>query len=137
MPADLKQNIFYAVLFIFMHNFAAIFYGIGIALSALLLFIRPSRWGILLLFGFIILLFGFEYNKHIVEPLKEQTLNSLITIQEHNKVRRSVNIVLVKVLPRGLPLLGWMLVAGGIGLKIFSREKRRSTPNKEHGNSSS
>jgi hypothetical protein len=126
MPADLKQNIFYAGLFIFMHNFAAIFYGIGIVFSALLLFIRPSRWGILFLFGFIILLFGFEYNKHIVEPLKEQTLNSLITIQEHNKVRRMVNLVLVKGLPRGLPLLGWTLVAGGVGLYVFSRTNKKS-----------
>ncbi|OGK27626.1 hypothetical protein A3C28_04745 [Candidatus Roizmanbacteria bacterium RIFCSPHIGHO2_02_FULL_39_9] len=129
MPADLKQNIFYTVLFIFMHNFAAIFYGIGIALSALLLFMRPSRWGILLLFGFIILLFGFEYNKHIVEPLKDQTLNSLITVQEHNKVRRAVNLVLVKGLPRGLPLLGWTLVTGGVGLYIFSRTNKKSRKN--------
>lgn len=126
MPADLKQNIFYTILFIAMHNFAAIFYAAGIVFSAVLLFIRPSRWGILFLFGFIILLFSFEYNKHIVEPLKEQTLNSLITLQEHNKVRRVVNLVLVKGLPRGLPLLGWTLVATGVGLKIFSRKNKRN-----------
>ena len=126
MPADLKQNIFYTVLFIFLHNFVAVFFLLGVIFSALLLIIRPSRCSTLLVFGFMILLFAFEYNKHIVEPLKEQTLNSLITIQEHNKVRRVVNIVLVKGLPRGLPLLGWTLVAAGIGLKVFSKKNKNS-----------
>lgn len=125
IPADLKQNIFYTALFIIMHNFMALVFLAGIAISAFILIIRPSRWSTLLLFGFIILLFGFEYNKHIVEPLKEQTLNSLITIQEHNKVRRLVNIILVKGLPILLPLAGWSLVGLGTFLKLTSKKRQR------------
>src|SRR3990172_6050158 len=99
MSPDLKQNIFYTVFFIFLHNFSAIFYFTGIVISAILLLIKPTRWKALLLFGFIILLFAFEYKKHIVEPLKQQTLNSLITVRQHYKTERVVNIVLVKALP--------------------------------------
>ncbi len=129
IPPDLKQNLFYTVFFIFLHNFLAIFFSSGVLVSIILLLVRPSRWSTLLLLGFIILLFGFEYNKHIVEPLKEQTLNSLITIQEHNKVRRIVNLVLVKALPRLLPLLGGFLVFLGIVLKIMPRRQNMREKN--------
>ena len=123
MSPDLKQNIFYTVFFIFLHNFSAIFYFTGIIISGLLLLIKPTRWKVFLLFGFIILLFAFEYNKHIVEPLKEQTLNSLITVRQHFKVYRIVDIVLVKVLPRLLPLSGWFLVLAGFFLLLVSNKK--------------
>lgn len=123
MSPDLKQNIFYTTYFIFLHNFSAIFYFSGIVISALLLLIKPTRWKTLLLFGFILLLFGFEYNKHIAEPLKQQTINSLITVRQHYKVYRIVDFALIKVLPRLLPLTGWSLVI--MGFFLLSRSKKR------------
>ncbi|OGK22966.1 hypothetical protein A2954_03905 [Candidatus Roizmanbacteria bacterium RIFCSPLOWO2_01_FULL_37_12] len=124
MSPDLKQNIFYTVFFIFLHNFSAIFYFTGIIISAFSLLIKPTRWKTLLLFGFIILLFAFEYKKHIVEPLKQQTINSLITVRQHYKTERAVNFVLVKVLPIFLPLSGWALVFIGIISANFRRVKK-------------
>lgn len=125
MSPDLKQNLFYTLYFIFLHNFSAIFYFTGIIFSAALLFFKPTRWKALLLFGFIILLFAFEYNKHIVEPLKEQTINSLITVRQHYKTQKAVNLVLVKVLPVLLPLSGWFLVFTGLYLRIKEIKKTR------------
>ena len=124
MSPDLKQNIFYTVLFIFLHNFSAIFYFTGIIISAILLLVKPTRWKTLLLFGFIILLFAFEYKKHIVEPLKQQTLNSLITVRQHYKTERVVNIFLTKALPFLLPLSGWILVIMGV-LMMFRVKKKK------------
>ncbi|OGK08386.1 hypothetical protein A2767_06380 [Candidatus Roizmanbacteria bacterium RIFCSPHIGHO2_01_FULL_35_10] len=124
MSPDLKQNIFYTVFFIFLHNFSAIFYFTGIVISAILLLIKPTRWKALLLFGFIILLFAFEYKKHIVEPLKQQTLNSLITVRQHYKTERVVNIFLTKALPLLLPLSGWSLVVMGF-LMMFRGKKKK------------
>lgn len=126
MSPDLKQNIFYTVYFIILHNFSAIFYFMGIIISGLLLLIKPARWKVFLLFGFIILLFAFEYNKHIVEPLKEQTLNSLITVRQHFKVYRIVDIVLVKALPRFLPPSGWFLVLTGFFLLLKNNKKSKN-----------
>lgn len=113
IPPDLKQNIFYTVYFTVTHNLPVFFYGAGILVSTILALLKPKRSYILLLLGFIILLFAFEYQKHILDGLKEQTINALITIQEHNTVRRVINIVLVKALPILMPLVGWLFVCGG------------------------
>lgn len=117
---DLKQNIFYTVYFTVSHNLPVFVYGSGIVLFAFLAILRPRRSFVLFLLGFIILLFAFEYEKHILEGLKEQTINALITIQEHNKVRRLINITLVKALPLLLPLTGWGCVV--FGVYLFRKE---------------
>jgi len=83
---------------------------------------RPSRKSILLLIGFSLLLFGFEYNKHIVENLREQTLNSLITVQEHNQVRRVVNFITLKFLPLMLPVGGWGCVL--LSLALYAHKNK-------------
>lgn len=107
---DLKQNIFYMMKFLIQHNFLALIYAIGIFGGIILSILKPSRKTIVLMLGFIVLLFSFEYNKHIVDSLREQTINSLITVQEHNTVRRIINILTLKLIPLGTPLLGWAMV---------------------------
>jgi len=119
---ELQQNIFYTVYFTVLHNFFALFYFMGIIISAGLAIMRPKRAFILMLIGFIILLFGFEYQKHILDSLREQTLNSLITIQEHYQVRRIINGILIKLIPLLLPFTGFgLLIAGGY---LFLKEHK-------------
>jgi len=118
---DLKQNVLLTIYLTFTDNFFAILYATGIVISAFLAIRKPTRSFIFLLLGFIILLFGFEYQKHILEGLKEQTINALITVQEHNKVRRLVNIVLVKATPILLPFFGWIFVIIGAFLSKRNR----------------
>ncbi len=120
---DLKQNIFYTVYFTVSHNFAAFIYLAGIIVSLIFALIKPTRKSIFFLLGFIILLFSFEYNKHILEGLREQTLNALITIQEHNKVRRIINVITLKALPVLLPITGWGLIGLATFLH-FSKKKK-------------
>lgn len=111
LPPDLKQNIFYMIYFIVRHNFLAILFAGAALFSLVLAIIRPSRGAIFMFLGFLLLLFSYEYIKHIKDPLREQTINSLVTIQPHNKVTRIVNFTLNKGLPLFLPGLGIMLVA--------------------------
>ncbi|MFA5136358.1 MAG: hypothetical protein WC489_03100 [Patescibacteria group bacterium] len=118
IPPDLKQNIFYTLYFTIIHNGVAILYFIGILISAFLSLLKPSRKHVLLLLGFSLLLLGFEYNKHILEGLREQTINALITIQEHNKVRRLINIFYLKALPLFLPVTGWVFIVAAIYLHV-------------------
>lgn len=120
---DLKQNIAYMIYFTVTHNLLVFIYGSGILFAVIHSVVKPSRGSVLILLGFIILLFGFEYNKHILEGLREQTINALITIQEHNKVRRIVNIITLKAIPLLTPLLGWVLVITGFYLLYFRKSK--------------
>lgn len=122
LTPDLKQNIFYTVYFTVTHNLPVFIYGFGILVFAILAIVKPRRSFILLLLGCIILLFGFEYEKHILEGLREQTINALITVKEYGFVRRVVNIVLVKLLPLGLPVAGWGLII--FGIYLYKKEGR-------------
>ncbi|OGK62283.1 hypothetical protein A2334_02355 [Candidatus Roizmanbacteria bacterium RIFOXYB2_FULL_38_10] len=121
LTPDLKQNIFYLIYFTVSHNALALLYSCGILFSVGYSIYKPSRKSVLLLLGFLILLFGFEYDKHIVTSLREQTLNALITIQEHNKVRRIVNIFTLKALPILLPLAGWTFIFLSLYLHLKNR----------------
>lgn len=121
LTPELKQNIFYTVYFTVTHNVPVFVYGTGILVSAVLAILKPKRSYVLFLLGFIILLFAFEYQKHIVDGLKEQTINALITIQEHNLVRRIINIVLIKLLPLGMPVVGWTFII--LGAYLLRKKK--------------
>jgi hypothetical protein len=121
---DTQQNIIYTVYFILIHNFAAILYSIGIVIMAVWALYKPTRWKLLIMWGFIVLLFAFEYKKHIVDALVEQTRNSLITERQSWRLERYVNIILAKLVPLVLPLFGWMLVIGGSAMKFFKIEEK-------------
>lgn len=111
---DTQQNILYTVYFILLHNLLPVIYTVGIVTSILWAFYKPSRSSILLMLGFIVLLLAFEYNKHILEPLKQQTINSLITERQSYRIERIVTVTLSKLVPLGLPLSGWgMVIIGG------------------------
>jgi len=123
LTPDLKQNIFYMIYFIIKHNLSAIIYGAGILFSIILAIIKPSRKAMFMLLGFIILLFAFEYNKHIAESLHKQTIESLITLKRYYKLEWIIQVVLTKVLPLLLPAIGWSFV--GISTLLFIFKKRK------------
>ncbi|PIZ64284.1 hypothetical protein COY14_05115 [Candidatus Roizmanbacteria bacterium CG_4_10_14_0_2_um_filter_36_9] len=95
------------------HNALAVIYSLGIVVSTCLLFYKPTRAKVLILWGFVILLFAFEYEKHILEGLKEQTINSLITERQSVKIEYYVTKILTKAVPFVLPIIGWVLVIAG------------------------
>lgn len=115
---DTQQNILYMIYFIVLHNAEALFYAAGITITTLLALYKPKRGLIIMMWGFAILLFAFEYNKHILEPLRQQTIDSLITVRESWRIEHTINYVLTRVVPKGLPIFGWSLI--GLGL-IFDK----------------
>ncbi len=100
----------------FAHNEYAIAFFLGTIMSFLLLLYKPSRYATLLLIGFSTLLVGFEYQKHIMEPLQNQTLESL----ESDGGASTLTLVRVfqKLLPFGFFTIGW----GSIFFSIFFRD---------------
>lgn len=106
----------------FIHNQDAIGYFVGIVVSVCLLFYKPSRINMLFLIGFIFLLFGFEYNKHIIAPLEDQTISSI-------GAEGGSAVLLKRLFQKLLPVLffavGWGGVLGGLILQSISLSKAK------------
>lgn len=124
LTPDLKQNFFTTIYLLFTHNYIAFAYFTGAILSVVLSLLRPSRFTIFMMLGFLILLFSFEYDKHIIEGLREQTINSLITINPHYRLSRIINVVISEILPVFFYILGWIFVYLGIIAGAFLKEKK-------------
>jgi hypothetical protein len=104
---ELSQNIFVTFYLLFTHNYEAIVYLVGVIFAILLALYRPSRFATLILLGFAVLLFSFEYDKHIIEPLRNQTVASLITLTPHYKLRKMIDLVISVIVPVMLYVVGW------------------------------
>src|SRR4030042_1027708 len=91
---DLSQNIIVTLYLLFSHNFEAFAYLTGLIISITLSIYRPSRFTTFCFLGFAILLFSFEYDKHIIVGLREQTIQSLITINPHYRLQRIINLTI-------------------------------------------
>lgn len=122
---ELGQNLFYAVYFLILHNVTAIIYFTGLLVSTVFSLYRPSRIATLLMLGFASLLFSFEYKKHIVEALREQTVNSVITTQPHYKLEKLITVSISKLIPLVLNLIGAfsLLLAAVLKMRDFKKGK--------------
>lgn len=121
ITAELRQNILVTMYLLFTHNYIAFAYLTGMITGIGLLIWRPSRFATFVFLGFLILLFSFEYDKHIIAGFREQTLQSLITTTPHFKVQRVINLLISDLLPVVFYITGWGLVIGSIvyaGLKL-------------------
>jgi len=107
----------------FVHNKELMGYVFGFVVMTIVTLIKPSRSNILITLGFLILGFGFEYDKHIINGLREQTLEALSVGTAIPTIQINlVNIFLTHLLPIILWLTGWGvlligLIAGGIKKK--------------------
>ena len=125
MSADLQQNIFVTVYLLFTHNYIAFAYLAGLLIGIGLSIWRPSRFSTFILLGFAILLFSFEYDKHIISGLRDQTLQSLITVKQHYKVQRNVTLTITEILPVFFYVLGWALVFSAIIYAALKMHKKK------------
>lgn len=111
---DLQQNILITIYLLFSHNYEAFAYFIGLILGIILAIYKPSRFSTFVLLGFAILLFSFEYDKHIINSFREQTMKSLITVTPHYKVSHIINLVITELLPILFYVLGWIFIFAAI-----------------------
>ena len=110
MTSELQQNIFVSFYLLFTHNYIAFAYLAGLIFSLALSLYRPSRFTTLTTLGFGILLFSFEYDKHIIAGLREQTIRSLITTTPHYRIQRLVDLLLSDLLPVLFYVAGWSFI---------------------------
>jgi len=115
LSPQLQRGLFDLIYFTWLHNSEAIAYFAGCILTLILQFIKPRRLNLLFFIGFLLLLLEFQYVKHIVEPLEQQTLQTVLQ-QGASGVRftKITGIFLEKMIPFGLYLGGWGAILGGI-----------------------
>jgi hypothetical protein len=123
VTSDLSQNIVHTIYLTFAHNYILLAYLIGLAISVMMALKKPSRYATLLILGFAILAFSFEYDKHIIDGLREQTINSLITVQQHNKVQKLTTTLITDVAPLVFYIGGWVVLF----IAIFLGNKNQKT----------
>lgn len=122
---ELGQNIFVTVYLLFSHNYIAMAYFTGLILGIILSVKWPSRFSTFTLLGFGILLFSYEYDKHIIEGFRQQTLRSLITLQPHLRLQRLINVTISEILPIVFYAAGWAFLYLAIiyaGKRLGKRE---------------
>lgn len=122
MSPDTQQNVTVMVQLIFEHNFLAIVFVLGILTATGYALYKPSRGAILLMIGCTLLLFAFEYNKHIVDGLLEQTKGSLITERESLRIDWFLNKFLGKAATPLLYLAG--IAINAFGVFLLYKEKK-------------
>src|SRR3989344_3646401 len=124
---SLKTGIFQLLYFTFMHNADAIAYLIGIGFVFALLMWKPRRILVLFLIGFILLELRFQYLKHIVDPLYDQTVGAMLQGGTFFRTRRLLDLFMNDLIPLGLYFGGW----GSLMLGIFFAVKPSSSSKKQ------
>ena len=99
---SLKTGVFQLLYFTFLHNADAIAYLVGIIFVFVLLLKNPRRILVLYLLGFILLEIRFQYLKHIVDPLYDQTVGAMLQGGTFFRTRRILDLFLNDLVPMGL-----------------------------------
>lgn len=108
---------------ILIHNSLAVVFATGAVIWFLLALYRPTRTKLITLIGFLILLFAFEYNKHIATPLLLQTQQTLQTQIAHARFDWLVRVILTKIGPVVLYGIGALCIIGGMLIGGWSAKK--------------
>lgn len=121
VTVDLIENLLNGLYLLFTHNGLLIAYFSGLVVSGIISFYRPSRLAFLFTASFIALTFSFEYDKHIINPLREQTLATLVPNPlTHRKISKIINLILSELLPIFFFILGWALLLISVCLSVWT-----------------
>lgn len=124
---QLQQGLLNIVYFTWLHNSEAIAYFIGIILTLFLQFKHPNRRNLLFFIGFLVLLLNFEYEKHFVEPLLNQTVQAVLEQgATANRFQKLISFFFQKFIPLISYLIGWGSLFLAIVLGSKSTDKPKS-----------
>jgi hypothetical protein len=107
-------NLFKFLYFTYLHNYDLLGFAVSALISLIVLIKKPNRRRVFFFVGFLILALHFEYEKHIVKDLAEQTADVLFADVTHFRAQWLTDIFLRHLFPLGLWLLGWSGVILGI-----------------------
>lgn len=115
---DIEQAIEHTIGLTLAHNLVPAMLAVAILISLIWALHKPTRAKILSLVGFSLLLFHFEYIKHIMPALHAQTQLTLTTETPNYRFIWIIDKLINRIVPFGLLIGGWVsILVGGILLK--------------------
>ena len=136
MNPEIKAGVFRLIYNTFLHNADAIAYFVGIIVALGSLLRKPKRKHVLYLIAFVFLLARFEYLKHIVDPLFEQTQTTMIQEEGHYRAKRYLDIIFYDLVPLFLYLGGWGSLFAALMIEKSGQGKVESKSSETHQNAS-
>ncbi len=120
----MKQGLFQLIYFTYLHNQLAIGLIIAALVALILLLKKPQRQYVFFFLGFLLLILHFEYQKHIVKDLADQTIATLFLEEGNYRFRWLTKVGLYHLVPLIMWLLGW----GSIILGLLNDEIKWKNP---------
>jgi hypothetical protein len=132
MASDLTTNLIQGAYLLFVHNGEVIAYVLGALIALVALIARPTRLAVLYFLAFGLLAFNFEYDKHIMLPLRAQTIATITSNPDtHLYTQRLINLFLTDLLPVAFFAFGWGLLFLAIILSLLNTEAKTAKLKKE------
>jgi hypothetical protein len=126
-PAPMRSNIFQLLYNTYLHNAEAIGYFGMAAVVFLLLLWKPKRWLALWLLGFVLLLVRFQYLKHIVGPLYDQTAGVLFEGVAVSGSQRRTYFIFNVLAPFGMYAIGWgSIIVGALDRSVILHLRKKT-----------
>ncbi|HLD26896.1 MAG TPA: hypothetical protein VJB63_03000 [Patescibacteria group bacterium] len=126
LTSDIKQNLIITLYLSFTHNYILFAYLTGLFISIVVAIKQPSRFITLILIGFAVLAFSYEYDKHIIVSFRNQTITSLITETPHYRLQKYINLAISEAIPILLYLTGWIFIYSGLVTVGLQKRKKES-----------
>lgn len=126
MNSDLIKNTIVTFYSFYEHNALVFYYGLALLAVITRLFIKPTRYYVLLVLGLILLIFSFEYQKHLIPHFFSHLLDPIIDPNTHARTYQYSSLFLTRVLPILLDFAGWLLIV----IPLFFTEKLLSFSSK-------
>jgi len=92
------------------HNALVFYLGLIFLMIVVRMFMKPSKYYVLLAVGFLILIFSFEYQKHFIPHFFSHLLNPIVDSKTHARTYKYSSLFLSRIFPMLLDFLGWFLV---------------------------
>lgn len=126
MTNDLIKNAIITFYSFYDHNALVFYLVIALIFVAIRLFLKPSRYYVLLIIGLLMLIFSFEYQKHLIPHFFSHLLDPIVDPKTHARTYRYSSLFLSRILPVLLDFTGWFLMI----FSLFFTEKLIGEPSK-------
>jgi len=102
----MESNAIQTLYLTYAHNKEFIGYFVGFCFTLFLTIIKPNRSSLIAAIGLLVLALGFQYDKHILQGLQQQTLDSLFPNGANDM---SVQQKITKVFNYIIPFVMWIV----------------------------